>query len=252
MKLQQRRILITGGGSGIGLEVASLLAPDNHVMVASRDKSKLSRVAEMVAGLQTTVLDVTSEASARRAIDAAVERLGGLDLLINGAGVLRSGSFELDPAGRQAAEQVAVNLGGSLRMTRLALPHLRRAKGGALVFISSALALAAAPRLAGYAASKAAIRSAARSLRSELDGLVAVFEVVPPFVETELASDFSVPKLSAHAVATEILYGLRRDRHEIRIGRVRALAVIGRLLPWMADRIIARELGGSSGSPPVD
>ena len=128
-------------------------------------------------------------------------------------------------------EEVAVNLLGSLRMTRLALPHLRHSDDGAVVFLSSALALTAAPGLASYAATKAAIHSAARSLRVELAGQVKVFDVLPPFVDTDLARGIGRTKLSAQRVAAEIIDGLRRDRLEIRIGQIGALAVLSRLVP---------------------
>jgi uncharacterized oxidoreductase len=110
------------------------------------------------------------------------------------------------------------------------------------VFVSSALALTASPGLATYAASKAAVHSLARSLRAELAGQVRVFDVLPPFVDTQLATSFGGAKLSTLGVAADIVDGLRRDRLEIRIGRVKALATVGRIWPSMADRIIAGEL----------
>jgi uncharacterized oxidoreductase len=242
MDLHHRRILITGGGSGIGLELARLLAVDNQVVVAGRDPEKLRHAAAGVDRLETTQFDVTSEASSRAAMEWVLEHIGGLDLLVNAAGVLNTPSLETDADGRAAEDEVAVNLLGSLRMTRLALPHLRRAEDGAVVFVSSALALTASPGLATYAASKAAVHSLARSLRAELAGQVRVFDVLPPFVDTQLARSFGGAKLSTLGVAADIVDGLRRDRLEIRIGRVKALATVGRIWPSMADRIIAGEL----------
>jgi uncharacterized oxidoreductase len=131
---------------------------------------------------------------------------------------------------------------GSLRMTRLALPLLRRSDDGAVVFLSSALALVSAPGLAVYAATKAATHSLARSLRRELADEIKVFEVVPPLVDTELAADIGGNKLSPEQVAREIVRGLRRDRYDIEVGRVRQLAVLGRLAPSWADRIVARTM----------
>jgi uncharacterized oxidoreductase len=140
-------------------------------------------------------------------------------------------------------------------MARLALPHLERADDGAVVFLSSALALTAAPGLASYAATKAAIHSFARSLRAEMAGQVKVFEVLPPFVDTALAAGIPGTKIPPDAVAAAIVDGLLRDRFEIRVGRVNALAWVGRLWPAAADRIIARELsrggrGAAAGAEP--
>ena len=191
----------------------------------------------------TVRLDVTSEEQSRTAVEWVVEQLGGIDILVNSAGVLHPVDIETDAAARAVEEEVAVNLVGSLRMTRLALPYLRHSVDGAVVFLSSALALTAAPGLASYAATKAAIHSAARSLRVELAGQVKVFDVLPPFVDTDMARGIGRTKISPEKVAAEIIDGLRRERLEIRIGQIDALAVLSRLAPPVADAIVAREIG---------
>jgi uncharacterized oxidoreductase len=243
MNLKTRRILITGGGSGIGLALALGLAGDNRVVVAGRDTAKLERAAAANSSLRTVRLDVTSEEQSRVAVDQVVEQLGGIDILVNSAGVLHPVDIQTDAAARAVEEEVNVNLLGSLRLTRLALPHLRRSSDGAVVFLSSALALTAAPGLASYAATKAAIHSVARSLRAELAGQVKVFDVLPPFVDTDLAQGIGRTKVTPQRVAAEIIDGLRRERLEIRIGQINALAVLSRLAPPVADAIVAREIG---------
>jgi uncharacterized oxidoreductase len=253
MRIEQRKILITGGGSGIGLVLARSLARENDVVVAGRDFGKLERATAGKPNLRATQLDVASEESARAAVAWTVQQLGGLDLLVNSAGVLRQVPFESAASEHAAEEEVATNLTGSLRMTRLTLPHLRRSDDGAVVFISSALALAASPGLAVYAATKAAIHSAARSLRAELGTEVKVFDVLPPFVDTALAHGVGREKLTPQQVVDEIVRGLRQNRFEIRIGRVSALAALSRLMPSVADAIIAREIGdlpAETGSRP--
>ncbi len=248
MNIKEQRILITGGGSGIGLALARGLAGDNRVVVAGRDPARLAQAAATKPGLLTVRLDVTSEEQSRTAVDWVVEQLGGIDILVNSAGVMHPVGIETDAAAQAVEEEVAINLVGSLRMTRLALPHLRRSVDGAVVFLSSALALAAAPGLTSYAATKAAIHSAARSLRVELAGQVKVFDVLPPFVDTDLARDVGRTKVSPQKVAAEIINGLRRERLEIRIGQIGALAVLSRLAPPVADAIVAREIGELSRS----
>jgi short-subunit dehydrogenase involved in D-alanine esterification of teichoic acids len=240
MRLAERRILITGGGSGIGLALARALAPENTVVIAGRDERKLEEARASTPRLRTLRLDVTSEEDARRAIGWVDEHLGGLDLLVNSAGVFRSGGFD-EPGAEQAAfEEVEINLLGSVRMTRLALPLLRRSDDAAVVLLSSALALVSSPRMAVYAATKAAIHSLARSLRTELDGQVKVFDVLPPWVESDLSRTVKGAKITPDRVAAEILAGLRKDRFEIRVGRIKQLAVIGRISPRLADSIAAR------------
>lgn len=80
-------------------------------------------------------------------------------------------------------------------------------------------------------------------MRAELAGQVKVFDVLPPFVDTELARGVGRTKLSPERVAAAIVDGLRRDRLEIRIGQIGALVVLSRLAPPLADAIVAREIG---------
>ena len=243
MRVVERRILVTGGSSGIGLAIARALAPENTVVIAGRDERKLEEARASTPRLRALGLDVTSEDDARRAIGWAEERLGGLDLLVNSAGVFRSGVFDEPGAERAARADVEINLLMSVRMARLALPLLRRSDDGGIVLLSSALALVASPGMSVYAATKAAIHSLARSLRAELDGQVKVFDVLPPWVQSELSQRVAGAKITPERVAAEIVTGLRKDRFEIRVGRIKQLAVIGRISPKLADSIAARATG---------
>src|SRR4030095_15984092 len=128
--LAERRILVSGGSSGIGFALAKALAPQNTVVIAGRDERRLEEARASTSRLQALGLDVTAEDDARRAIEGVEEHLGGLDLLINSAGVFGSGAFDDPEAERAAQADVEVNLLGSVRMTRLALPPPRRSDGG--------------------------------------------------------------------------------------------------------------------------
>jgi short-subunit dehydrogenase involved in D-alanine esterification of teichoic acids len=249
MKLEGKRILITGGGSGIGLELARRLADRNQVVIAGRDEEKLERARAQTPNLRTLRLDVTSETEARAAISTLERELGGLDLLVNNAGLLRAYQLGAADTETKALEDVQVNLIGVLRMSRLALPLLEDSPEAALLFISSALAIAAVPGYSVYAATKAAVHSLARSLRAELaSSRIRVFEALPPVVDTEPVSDLAVPKLSPAAVADAIVNGLRRNQEEIRVAQVRQLAPLARLMPRLADRIVTRALSPRTGN----
>jgi uncharacterized oxidoreductase len=243
MNVSGKRILITGGGSGIGLELARRLAESNRIVIAGRDETKLERARAETPALQSVRLDVSSEGEARAAIGWVASELGGLDVLVNNAGLLRGYPLEADDADTKALQDVEVNVTGTLRMTRLALPLLRDSSEAALVFLSSAVALAAVPGFSVYAATKAAIHSLARSLRAELaaDG-IRVFEVLPPVVDTGAVGDLRVRKVPPTVVADAIVSGLQRDKEEIRVGPVRQLAPLARIAPRLADRIVTRAL----------
>jgi uncharacterized oxidoreductase len=243
MRLEGKRILVTGGSSGIGLELARRLSGGNQVVIGGRDMEKLDQARAETPALRTLRLDVKSEDEARRAIDWTTSELGGLDLLVNNAGLLRGYALSSPEAEANALEDVQVNIVGAVRMTRLALPPLEASDDGAVMVTSSAVALAAVPGFTVYAATKAAVHSFARSLRAELSPRgIRVIEVLPPVVDTGPMSGVDVPKMPPAAVADAIVAGVQRDREEIRIGRIRQLAVLARFMPGVADRLVTRAL----------
>jgi uncharacterized oxidoreductase len=249
MNLSGQKILITGGASGIGLELARRLAENNWVVIAGRNTDRLARAEAEIPSLTVRRLDVTSESQARETIEWLQNGFGGLDLLVNNAGLLRGYSLTDAGASTKSAEDVEVNLLGVLRMTRLALPLLQTSARGTLVFISSAVALAAVPGFSVYAATKAAVHSLARSLRAELQPSgIRVVEVLPPVVDTGPMGGVDVPKLSPEAVADAIVAGLEGEREEIRVARIRQLAVIARLAPGLADRLVVRAFTPRKGA----
>jgi uncharacterized oxidoreductase len=105
MRLADRSVLITGGGSGIGLALARALAPENQVVIAGRDEGKLEDARAGVPRLESVVLDVTSEHDSGRAIAWVEEHLGGLDLLVNSACVMLSGAFDESGAEQGASHK---------------------------------------------------------------------------------------------------------------------------------------------------
>jgi uncharacterized oxidoreductase len=241
MRLAGKRVMVTGGSAGIGLELARRLAAENQVVITGRDEERLARARTEIAGVHTRRLDVSSEDEAHHAVAWVDAELGGLDVLVNNAGLLRGYRLaDVDVAGK-SNEDVEVNLLGTLRMTRLALPLLRVSGGGAIVFMSSAVALAAVPGFTVYSATKAAVHSLARSLRAELKPMdIRVFEVLPPLVDTGPVRNLDVAKLSPGAVADAIIAGVERDREEIRVAQVRQLAIVARIMPGLAARLVQR------------
>src|SRR4029450_5080928 len=121
------------------------LAGRNRVVIAGRDEARLERARVDTPALATRRLDVTSENDASAAMDWIEGELGGLDVLVNNAGLLRAYTLADADASARSSEDVQVNLLGVLRMTRLSLPLLGAGTEGAVVFMSSAMALTAVP-----------------------------------------------------------------------------------------------------------
>jgi NAD(P)-dependent dehydrogenase (short-subunit alcohol dehydrogenase family) len=188
--LRDKVVLITGGSSGIGRGTALRLAGHGaKVAVAARQPDALAAVVQQAAALGAEALavptDVTDAEQCRRAVEATVERFGGLDILVCSAGLSMRTYF----AGSDLAamEQVMrVNFFGTLYATHFALAHVRRRRGS-LVAISSLTGRRGIPSYAIYGASKFAVQGLYDSLRLELhrDG-VHVGVVSPGFVDTPL------------------------------------------------------------------
>jgi NAD(P)-dependent dehydrogenase (short-subunit alcohol dehydrogenase family) len=147
------RVLVTGGASGIGLATARLLA-GRGARVAVLDRE--------VAGVEPPLLaleaDVTDDAAVRAAVEEAVERLGGLDVLVNNAGVGAQGTVE-DNDDEEWRRVFDINVLGMARVARAALPHLRASERAAIVNTSSIAATAGLPQRALYSATKGAVLS---------------------------------------------------------------------------------------------
>jgi NAD(P)-dependent dehydrogenase (short-subunit alcohol dehydrogenase family) len=146
--------VVTGGGSGIGLATGRLLAA-RGARVAALD---LDPTAAIEAGLHGFVADVTDEDSVRAAVDGAAEEFGGLDILVNNAGIGAQGTIEQN--GYDEWRRVLdVNVLGIVRVSRAALPYLRRSAHAAIVNTCSIAATAGLPSRAAYSASKGAVLS---------------------------------------------------------------------------------------------
>jgi NAD(P)-dependent dehydrogenase (short-subunit alcohol dehydrogenase family) len=153
--------LVTGGASGIGLATATLLAARGAtIAVVDVDPSGAPDGAIAVAG------DVSDTDSVSAAVSDAVERLGGLDILINNAGIGAAGTIEDNPED-EWRHVFEVNVLGIMRVTRAALPHLRRSRQAAIVNTCSIVATAGLPQRTLYSASKGAVLALTRAMAAD-------------------------------------------------------------------------------------
>ncbi len=177
-ELAGRRALVTGGASGIGLATARLLTEQGS-RVAVLDRGEFAED-----GLLAVVADLTDAAAVRVAVESVIEGLGGLDILVNNAGIGAQGGVE-DNDDAEWARVLDVNVVGMVRVTRTALPALRRSPAAAIVNTSSIAATAGLPQRALYSASKGAVLSLTRAMAADLirDG-IRVNAVNPGTVDT--------------------------------------------------------------------
>jgi NAD(P)-dependent dehydrogenase (short-subunit alcohol dehydrogenase family) len=170
-RYSDRRVLITGGGSGIGqATVLRILAEGGRVVAADISESGLKDTVAKAEPhrdrLSGVVIDVASEKSVRDGVALAVESLGGLDALVNAAGILRTAHF-LDTSLDDFEQVVRINLIGTFLVTRESIPALRNGNDPAVVNFSSTSASFAHPYMSAYAASKGGIQAMTHALALE-------------------------------------------------------------------------------------
>lgn len=220
-KLDGRRILVTGASSGIGAATAIALSDAGaRVALLARSPSALNELAERTGGVAVPA-DVTDLEQVSDAVAAAVDALGGLDGVVNNAGLTRPGSIvDGDPADWRL--MFDVNVLGLLAVTSMVTPHLRASGGGDIVNVSSM----SGRRLASisstvYSATKFAVHTISEGLREELAGDgIRVTVISPGFVDTEIFDDLegdeaarlrerkSEVGLAADAVAGQIVHAV--------------------------------------------
>lgn len=154
--------VITGGASGIGLRTALLLAA-RGARVASLDL-EADGVPAPLLGLRA---DVADDSAVQAAVEMAARQLGGIDILINNAGICAQGSIEQNPD-EEWYRVFDVNVLGIVRVTRAALPHLRRSRAAVIVNTCSAAATVGLPRRALYSATKGAVLALTRAMAADL------------------------------------------------------------------------------------
>lgn len=183
-RYRDRRVLITGGGSGIGQAcVLRILAEGGRVVAADISAAGLAdteaRAGNAADRLSTVVMDVGSEDSVVAGVRRATDTLGGLDTLVNVAGILRSAHFG-DTSLAEFEGVLRVNLIGTFLVTREALPALRTGTAPAVVNFSSTSATFAHPYMSAYAASKGGIQAMTHALAAEFGREGIRFNCVQP------------------------------------------------------------------------
>ncbi len=234
MNLRRKTILITGGTSGIGHELArQLLARDNVVLVTGRDPSRLEAARRALPGVHVFPGDVSDPQSIATLQQSVLAQFPGLDVVINNAGVMRNLNLNEPRELRDLTREIEINLCGPIWMTQQFLPHLKARPEAAIINVSSGLAFVPLPSSPVYCATKAALHSFSQSLRAQLAGTrVAVIELAPPAVDTPLIrGKFPGVVKSMQGMPVEVLVG--RAIHAIEAGKLEIRPGLSNLLKLM-------------------
>jgi short-subunit dehydrogenase len=255
-QLLNRRALITGASSGIGRALALDLAQRGvDVILFARRADRLNEVANNVSklGRRAVVVpgDVTSPAARQQALSAAHDQLGGLDILINNAGIAAHGRFaEADPA--RLRPIMEVNFTAPVEFIREALSLLQAGNQPLIVNIGSILGERASPFKSEYSASKFALHGFSEAIRPEFAklGIGVLVAVVGPtksehfekLIEDKGPLPWGDPqRMPADDVAREIVRAIERGKNQVIIGwRTRLWLRLNRLSPRFVDRLMER------------
>ncbi|WP_435769880.1 SDR family oxidoreductase [Nocardioides sp. SYSU DS0651] len=252
-------VLVTGAAAGIGRAVVHRFAAEGYLVGAyDVDVAGLASLAAEVDGVVTGELDVRDAEAWRARLQELTERSGGrLDVLVNNAGILRSGRFDRIPLAAQQAI-VEVNVTGVLNGCHTAYPYLRATPGAHVVNLASASAIYGQPELATYSATKFAVRGLTEALEIEWAGDdIAVRAVWPLFVRTAMTDGMDIAssrslgiRLTPEDVAAEVYdavrpHPLRRSVHRAAGRQAKALMAVSGVAPgWLLRTINKRVASG--------
>lgn len=237
MKVKDKVIVVTGGGSGMGRElVLHLLSKEAKVIAIDINESALQETVALVGSentsLKTFVIDITNKASVEELVDKAIVQYGCVDGIINNAGIIQP-FVKLNDLSYEAIERVIkVNLYGTLYITKAFLPHLLSRPEGHIVNISSMGGFLPVPGQTIYGATKAAVKLLTEGLNSELAKTnVKVTVVFPGAIHTNIMGNSGLvtddkpltkaqsARLLSPAKAAEIIIsGMENDRYRVLVG----------------------------------
>jgi short-subunit dehydrogenase len=256
--LTDLRILITGASQGIGRALALRAAERGcRVLASARSADLLATLVQEAQSknltIHTITSDITRPADREAMVAAAQQHLGGLDVLINNAGIGATGHF-MDSDPQVLRTIFETNYFATCEVTRLFIPVLKLGRTPQIVNISSVLGRRAYPARSLYSASKFAIAGWSEAIRAELskDG-IDVLVVNPGLTQTNFSQNMLEAKakesldhkrgMTSEEVADATLAAMARGKNEITLTREgKVLVLISRFLPWVFDRIAKRKV----------
>ncbi len=240
MKLNSKRIVITGGTSGIGYEVVKQLYANNEILVIGRDKAKLFEITETFQGIRTCQADLTKLDEVKEAANYVSGYFSHIDVLINNAGVQYTPAFLDDDFNYESINrEITLNFTSICCLSYLLLPALLHNHTALIVNVGSGLGMMPKTSSAIYCATKGALNIFSRSLRYQLeDSNIRVLHAIMPLVETSMTKGRGRGKITASRAAMQLINGMEKEIPEHDIGKVKLLRLLLRLAPGVARKIM--------------
>lgn len=241
MQMNDNTILITGGTSGIGYELARQLCERNTVIITSRSQEKLDLAKRELKKVHTYKSDVANPQDIIDLYEQVSKNFPALNILINNAGFLKKIDLQQADDLNSLTEEIDTNLSGVIRMSAQFLPLLKKQQSAMIVNVTSALAFVPLASTPVYCATKAALHSFTDSLRLQLKNTnVKVIELAPPAIETPLINEFEASEqegmsiMSVSKLVKIAIKAMNCGTAEIRPGQSNALKMMSRLSPSFA------------------
>jgi len=240
MNLNGNTVLITGGSSGIGYEIAKqFLNRDNKVIITGRNEQKLQKAKEQLNYVTTIQSDVSNPDEIENLYQQIAKDFPNLNILINNAGIMwKINLQDHNHSALELTKELDVNVKGPIWMTNAFLSLLKENTEAAIVNVSSGLAFVPLPISPVYSSTKAALHFYTLSLREQLRNTnIKVFELAPPTTQTELLGVFNkedmkgTSQMSVEDMVFDFLKGFSKDEYEIRPGQANQLKFMSRFFP---------------------
>ena len=242
MKLRNRTILITGGSSGIGLQLAkTLLDLDNTVIICGRSESKLKEARLLLPNVETIQSDIASESDRQRLMNKVYENHPDCSVLVNNAAIVHKTDFKSDDQMNEKSRvEIKTNLEAPICLSKLFLDHVGHRHDAAIINITTGLVFAPRAVYPVYNATKAGLHSFTQALRLQLKKeQTKIIEVMMPVVDTPWHKG-DVPRIaiSPEQAVAEMIRKIEKGKLEIHVGAVRTLYLLWRISPNLALRMI--------------
>jgi len=232
MKLKRNTILVTGGGTGIGLSLAeAFIKEGNTVIICGRRIDRLEKARKNIPGLHIRQCDLLKKDEREELAGWALKEFPDINVIVNNAGIQRIIDLKAgidDITGGD--DEIEVNLKALIHMSAYFIPHFIKKKHAAIINVSSGLGFVPMAMAPIYCATKAAVHSYSVSLRQQLKGTsVEVIEIIPPMVDTELGKGsrdergITFRGLSTDEFTAEVMAGLEENEVEIAVGMAKGL-----------------------------
>ena len=240
MQLVNKKILITGATSGIGLKLLEKLYRDNSLYIIARNQDKINQLRSKFPEIVAFKADFNKIDELQVAVRQLRLETQHLDLLINNAAIQYNPSFiDSDFKFESINTEITTNFTALCCLSHLLLPLLNRQHSAVILNVNSGLAIAPKTSSAIYCATKGALNIFSLSLRYQLKNTqVQVLQAFLPLVDTPMTQGRGKSKMTADKVSTEIIRGIEKSILDHDIGKVKLLRLINRLLPGLARKIM--------------